>query len=238
MNDVCVLLQARMSSVRLPGKSTKLIAGYPLAVLSAFRAGNTGRRVVVVTSTDESDDVLYDTVISYGIECMRGNLENVLSRFNHIAEDLNLNKNSLIVRITGDNIVPDGRLIDDLIDAYKYHLNIDYIGANHPTDNLPYGVNVELFSLVSLREAYSNATTQYDLEHVTPWIKRHYKSKGMSEFLSNLNYEYITCDLNLTIDSSEEFNFMKLLFLNVNNPVTISWKDLCKIAFFNLNHDK
>ena len=74
MTDTCIFLQARMSSSRLPGKSLMTISGYPLVVLSALRASNTGLRVVVVTSTEASDDVLFDLVLSYGIECFRGNL--------------------------------------------------------------------------------------------------------------------------------------------------------------------
>ena len=123
---------------------------------------------------------------------------------------------------------------EEIIELFKdvnNHSNIDYIGANHPEDDLPYGVNVELFSLDSMLNAYSKAKTQYDLEHVTPWIRRHYKSRGMAEFLTNLNHEYITHDLNLTIDSPEEFNFIESLFIDIDNPVTIPWKDLCRIAF-------
>ena len=157
-----------MTSKRFPGKSLMKIAGFPLVVLSALRAGNTGIRVVIVTSTDSSDDVLFDEVSSYGIECFRGNLNNVLHRFKEAADYLKLSQDSIIIRLTGDNVVPDGGLINDLIGLYVNNSKINYIGANYPHDNLPYGVNAELFKVSSLRDACFNASSDYDLENVTP----------------------------------------------------------------------
>ena len=92
MTDKCIFIQARMSSKRLPGKSIMSIGGYPLVVLAALRAGNTGQRVIVVTSEDKSDDELFEIVTSYGIECFRGNLSNVLLRFKEASDFYNLKK--------------------------------------------------------------------------------------------------------------------------------------------------
>lgn len=228
MNDICIFLQARMSSSRLPGKSLMDVSGYPLAVLSALRAGNTGRKVVVLTSTDKSDDILFDMVSSYGIECLRGDLKNVLLRFKEAADRLGLDKGSLIVRLTGDNIVPDGELIDNLIKAYQELEKIDYIGADYPNDKLPYGVNVELFLLSALDDAHHNARSAYDLEHVTPWIKKNYRCDGMSPYVDDIEYD--TEELNLTIDSNEELEFMRSIFQKIDQPLHIPWYEVCKIA--------
>ena len=233
MTDTCIFLQARMSSSRLPGKSLMKISGYPLVVLSALRASNTGLRVVVVTSTDKSDDILFDVVSSYGIECFRGNLNNVLLRFNDAVDFLNLDKDSLIIRITGDNVVPDGGLIDDLIGLYVNNSKINYIGANYPHDNLPYGVNAELFKVKSLRDAYFNASSDFDLEHVTPWIKRNSSCSGMSPYISKNERPYVSSKLNLTIDSYDELEMMRVIFKEVDEPLIESWYKICRIAYQN-----
>ena len=230
MTDTCIFLQARMSSSRLPGKSLLKISGYPLVVLSALRASNTGLRVVVVTSTDKSDDVLFDVVSSYGIECFRGNLNNVLLRFNEAVDFLNLDNDSLIIRITGDNVIPDGGLINDLIELYVNNSKVNYIGANYPHDNLPYGVNAELFKVKSLRDAYFNASSDHDLENVTPWIKRHNNCSGMSPYISKNERPYISSKLNLTIDSHDELEMMRVIFSKVDEPVEESWYKICRIA--------
>ena len=228
MYDVFIFLQARMSSSRLPGKSLKDVSGYPLAVLSALRAANTGHKVVVLTSTDKSDNDLYDVISSYGLECLRGDLKNVLLRFKEAADRLSLNKDCLIVRLTADNIVPDGELIDKLIYAYQELEEVDYIGADYPNDGLPYGVNVELFLLSALDDAYQNATSEYDLEHVTPWIKKNYRSHGMFPYLNDV--ELCNEKLNLTIDTNEELEFMRLIFQKIDQPIDIPWHEVCKVA--------
>ncbi len=230
MNDICIFLQARMSSSRLLGKSLMNISGYPLVVLSALRAGNTGIKVVVLTSTDSSDDILYKTVLSYGINCIRGDLKNVLSRFGLASNKLNLDKNSLIVRLTADNVVPDGKLIEDVISHYIKDSGVDYIGSNYPNDKLPYGLNVEVFQVSSLDDACTNATRDYDKEHVTPWIKENYKCQGLPRSLRKDKEDYISEKLNLTIDSNEELMFIRSVFYNTKDPINESWYKICKIA--------
>ncbi len=233
MIDVCIFLQARMSSTRLPGKSLMTICGYPMVVLSALRAGNTGIRVVIVTSTESSDDVLFDEVSSYGIECFRGNLNNVLHRFKEAADYLKLSQDSIIIRLTGDNVVPDGRLIDELIDSYVNNKKIGYIGADYPNDDLPYGVNVELFTLSSLEDAFINASSDFDLEHVTPWIKLHNNCSGMSPYISLNQRQYLSSELNLTIDNYNELEMMRAIFDQVNEPIEESWYKICQLSFQN-----
>ena len=230
MTDKCIFLQARMTSKRLPGKSIKIIGGYPLVVLAALRAANTGLRVVVVTSIEKSDDILFEIVSSYGIECFRGNLSNVLLRFKEASDFFNLQKKSLLVRLTGDNVVPDGKLIEELIQLYEKNAMINYVGANHPDDNLPYGVNAEVFKVQALDDAFLNATNHFDLEHVTPWIKRHNYSSGMLLNIPKNDNSYVSSKLNLTIDSSEEFELIKSVFNKVDNPIEESWYKICQIV--------
>ena len=79
MNSV-VVLQARTTSSRLPGKVLLPINGMPLVVLAAKRAANTGRRVIVATSMQDSDDGLAALLAHYDIPCFRGSLENTLDR--------------------------------------------------------------------------------------------------------------------------------------------------------------
>ena len=231
MTEPCIFLQARMSSIRLPGKSLMQISGYPLVVLAALRAKNTGLRVVVVTSSEPSDDLLFESVLSYGIECFRGNLENVLLRFKEASSSLKLHKDSLIIRLTGDNIVPDGVLIDELISLYSTYPKINYLGADYPQDNLPYGVNVELFKAHCLDDALMNATEDYDLENVTPWIKRHSICIGMTPKIPKNYRNYISSKLNLTIDSNDELEVMRYIYNQIRRPLEEPWYKICKTAY-------
>ena len=64
MNTI-VVIQARTNSSRLPAKVLLPIAGLPIVVLSAKRAANTGLDTIVITSTEESDDILVEKFITY-----------------------------------------------------------------------------------------------------------------------------------------------------------------------------
>ena len=76
-----VIIQARSSSSRLPGKALLHFRGFPLVVLAAKRAASTGRTVLLATSNHLSDDALATVAARYGIACHRGPLDNVLGRF-------------------------------------------------------------------------------------------------------------------------------------------------------------
>ena len=81
MRKTVIILQARMSSDRLPYKSAALIHGIPLAILCALRLSNKGHQLILATSKDNSDDYLVKLCNLYKINCFRGDLQNVLKRF-------------------------------------------------------------------------------------------------------------------------------------------------------------
>ena len=83
-----IILQARCSSRRLPGKVLKKINQLPLVVLCFKRLSNKGRRVIVATSNHKSDDKLVNLLKKFKIPYYRGSLNNVLSRYQKISKDL------------------------------------------------------------------------------------------------------------------------------------------------------
>ena len=107
-----VVIQARTTSSRLPAKVLLTVAGYPLVVLVAKRAANTGREVIVVISNENTDDYLAEVIANAGIRLFRGSLENVLSRFVDALESYD--SDTVVVRLTADNVLPDGYLIDEV----------------------------------------------------------------------------------------------------------------------------
>ncbi|HEY8360977.1 MAG TPA: hypothetical protein VIL30_26255, partial [Ramlibacter sp.] len=108
--DRIVVLQARTSSSRLPAKVLLPLAGMPVAVLAARRAANTGSQVIVATSTGGDDDALAGLLRDHGIPCHRGSLHDVLQRMVDAAAGYP--DHSVFVRLTADNVFPDGALID------------------------------------------------------------------------------------------------------------------------------
>src|SRR6187200_14786 len=106
---VRVVLQSRLSSTRLPGKAMLTVAGRPMVVLAAQRAATTGAEVVVATSDRPEDDLIAETVAAAGISVARGPLDDPLRRFTIAVTDLD--DQDVVVRLTADNVVPDGSLV-------------------------------------------------------------------------------------------------------------------------------
>ena len=225
-----VFVQARMNSSRLPGKALLPISGFPMVVLAALRAGNQGAEVVVVTSEESSDDELVRVLDLYGVCYFRGELNNVLSRYVNAGRRYRLSGKDIIVRLTADNLIPDGFLIDELVNAFIFASGqVGYIGADYPADGLPYGVNAEVFYFSDLEDALRGAESGYDLEHVTPWIKRNRQVRGLSS-LRSAGHEYNMAELRLTVDVLSDYERMVEVFESVFDKIDASWKDVCCLA--------
>ncbi len=212
MNSV-IVLQARTSSTRLPGKVLLPINGVPLVVLAAKRASNTGRTLIVTTSLDHSDDGLVALIQSYGLRCFRGSLENTLSR---IVNALCLYDDQTVVfRLTADNIFPDGALLDEL-EAEFLTKNLEYLCCNGEQSGLPYGLSAEVTRLGHLREAAHESVLALDLEHVTPYVIRKHGATYFQKYL-NLKLGHFRC----TIDCMDDYLCIQQIFSNVVDPVQV-----------------
>jgi spore coat polysaccharide biosynthesis protein SpsF (cytidylyltransferase family)/aryl-alcohol dehydrogenase-like predicted oxidoreductase len=217
-----VIMQARTTSSRLPGKALLPVSGYPSAVLAALRAANLGHQVILATSDQSSDDVLAEELCAHGVPIVRGPLEDVLARY--VLAARHLSDESLVVRLTADNVVPDGGLIEELLHAFADR-KVEYLSQESPQSGLPYGVGGEVFSVATLRRAHASATSSYDREHVTPWIRRNCTT-GIHRplALADADYSHLRC----TVDDEEDYQRVCCLFEGVHEPVSVRWFDLVK----------
>lgn len=205
-----LLLQARTNSSRLPGKVLLPVAGIPLAVLAALRAGNTGHRVIVVTSREASDDALCDVLRHWNIDHYRGELENTLKRFVDALDDLP--DDHIVVRLTGDNVFPDGSFIDVLLEDFVAR-DLSYLGCGGETSGLPYGVSAEVTRAGYLREAHGQVGTAFDREHVTPRVIERF-GRTLFEGCSSLEMSQYRC----TVDTLDDYLRVCRLFSATENP--------------------
>lgn len=198
------------------------MGGLPLAVLCAKRLGRDGLEVVLATSVQPSDDYLVKTAADHGVAVHRGPLEDVLARFAECAEGLD--DDDVIVRVTADNPVPDADFVRTLLQSWQKG-NTQYLGTSSPADGLPYGVSAELFTAAALRAAHAKATTLFDREHVTPWIRRNVRSAlfdGRS-VLREDGLERLRC----TIDTPGDYQNVVQLFEAANgDPIEVNWRTL------------
>jgi aryl-alcohol dehydrogenase-like predicted oxidoreductase/spore coat polysaccharide biosynthesis protein SpsF (cytidylyltransferase family) len=216
------IIQARTTSSRLPGKALLPVGGYPSAVLAALRAANRGQETILATSDDASDDELARVAQSHGICVFRGSLHDVLGRYYFASSQLS--NDCAVVRLTADNVVPDGDLVKGLTERFSAS-GKEYISIG---SGLPYGVAAEVFSVAALHRAQREAVSEWDREHVTPWIVRNCSSATYDPPRRDaVDRAYLRC----TIDDEEDYNRIVSLFEGVSDPVQIGWEELvCKLT--------
>lgn len=215
-----IVLQARTNSSRLPGKVMLPIKGFPLVVLAAKRAGNTGRSVIVATSRESSDDGLVALLQSYDLKYFRGSLENTLDRIVKalVAHD----DQTIVFRLTADNVFPDGALLDELENEFL-DKGIEYLCCNGEGSGVPYGMSVEVTRLSNLREAAERCTSVHDQEHVTPYIIRKHGAVFFEKYKS-LKKGHYRC----TIDCLDDYISIQKIFSDVIEPVQESSFELVR----------
>lgn len=168
---ILAVLQARLSSSRLPGKVLLPLAGAPMILRQVERVRRAERidRLVVATSDQPSDDRLARTLAEAGVETYRGPLDDVLARF---VGALDAWPADHVVRLTGDCPLIDPGLIDATIDLHL-KAGADYAQNRLVDKGFPKGQDVEVITAAALRRAAANASTPEEREHVTWGVWNH-----------------------------------------------------------------
>ena len=204
-----IIVQARMSSSRLPGKVLMPIEGTPMLAIQLKRLLKSKKvdKGVVATSKESSDDDIESLCQSLNISCFRGNLDDVLARFYYCAKQFNF---SQIIRICGDCPLIDPQLIDDIVTS---HLKIgcDYT-SNCVERHFPDGQDIEVFSFRALEHTFSNAKKPSEREHVTPYI-RDSKLFSLSDFTIDEDFS----EFRTSVDHRQDFEVICAIYSHFNN---------------------
>ncbi len=206
---IVAILQARMSSTRLPGKVLKPLAGAPSLARQLERLERSMRldRLVVATSVNPEDEAIATLCADRGTACFRGSLSDVLDRVYQAA----LSQAPLpdhVVRLTADCPLTDWRLIDSLIEV---HLKggFDYSSNTIPR-SYPKGLDAEIVTLAALEEAWRKAANDYQREHVTPYF---YQAGTCETFrIGSERQEENWEDLRWTLDTPEDYDMISAVY--------------------------
>lgn len=165
---IAAIVQARMSSSRLPGKSLMALAGMPLVghVIHRLKASRHIETIVLATSTSKADDALAAWAAANGVRCVRGPEDDVLGRFALAAEDCDPD---IIVRVNADAPLIDAAFIDAMLDAMIAD-GADFVMLAPGTRALHDGVDPMSRRALDLmlNEARNDPVAR---EHVTGWLK-------------------------------------------------------------------
>ena len=165
---IAAIVQARMSSSRLPGKSLTKIAGRPLIwhVVHRLKASRRISEIVLATTVNPADDVLADWAATEGVACVRGSEDDVLGRFALAAEACDPD---IIVRVNADAPLIDAAFVDAMIDAMIAE-DADFVMLAPGARALHDGVDPMSRRALNLMlaEAREDPVAR---EHVTGWLK-------------------------------------------------------------------
>jgi spore coat polysaccharide biosynthesis protein SpsF len=192
-----IIVQARMTSKRFPGKSVAILHGYPLiarVVVGVLPTKDIDRIIVAIPSGKEHEPIA-EVVDQYfgslsNVAIYRGPEDDVLKRYYDCANEFRLHR---IVRITADCPYIEAKPIEDVLDAMDEH-EASYVSNSWPKRTLPKGMDVEAFTSKALEVTHFSTKDKYDREHVTPYMQRNIKSAY------NMVYEVDNSHINLCVD--------------------------------------
>ena len=167
MSKVVLIVQARMSSTRLPGKSMMPLADKPLVYRMVERLKKCKQvdEIVIATSYLPEDQVLVELANELGVSSFQGNLLDVRDRYLNAAEK---SKADFIIRIPADNPMPDANEIDKLIEFHLKNNSQGFSSNLAQVNNSGYldGIGAEIFSTKLLRESVARSNSDTVKEHV------------------------------------------------------------------------
>lgn len=213
-----LVTQARTGSTRLPGKVLKEVNGKSLLQIHLDRISKSSRidDIVVATTINHEDIIIYNNAIKWGYRSSKGSEENVLDRFYQAVKDDNAD---WIVRVTSDCPLLDPKLLDEVIEFAKNH-NYDYV-SNGLIEHFPDGQDVEVFKFSALEKAWKNATLISELEHVTPYIINNSDVRDGTIFKgANYDCKQDFSHIRMTVDEPRDFDLVEHLILNLGTDKT------------------
>src|SRR6266850_1477395 len=199
------IIQARMSSTRLPGKVLADIAGHPMLWHVVNRAAKTRGidEVVVATSIAEVDRSVAEFCSKFSVQCFRGHELDVLDRYFKCAESV---RAECVVRVTADCPVLDPAVIEEVLNTLLTG-EFDYV-SNTITPTFPDGLDAEAFRFSSLRRAWSEARLPSEREHVTPYL---WKNPQVFK-LRNVTAPEDWSSLRWTVDEQVDLDFVRAIY--------------------------
>ncbi len=201
-----MIVQARMTSSRLPGKVLKTVLGKPLLEyqIERLRKIRNVTEIVIATTINATDQPIIDLCRQLGVATFRGPEDDVLARFYEAATGY---RGETIVRVTADCPLIDPQVSEGVIQFFlDQRRQYDYV-SNTRRLTFPRGLDTEVFSFKTLEEAYREADRPEDREHVTVFMYRQPERYRIGN-VSN------TADLSRwrwTVDTAEDFHLIRLI---------------------------
>jgi len=224
MINITAIIQARLGSTRLPGKTMKELAGKPLLghLISRIKKSKYIEDIIIATTTQERDDRIVQFAAENNLKFFRGDEDDVLDRFYQAAVTWQC---ETIVRVTPDCPMLDPQITDRVILEYLSG-RYDYV-CNVMPPTYPDGLDTEVFSFQALARAWREAKLLSEREHVTAYIVKHpdlFKLGNVSKEGKNISW------MRWTVDTQNDYEFVSHIFEKIGNSSEIFYlEDVLKV---------
>jgi spore coat polysaccharide biosynthesis protein SpsF len=215
-----IIVTARMSSQRLPGKSLKPIASKPLLQWVVDNLRHTRAPIVVATSEEASDDPIAAWCAGHQVRYCRGPLDDLAARVMQAAQMAGA---EAFVRISGDSPLIDPSLVSYAIKLYEC-AGVDVV-TNVQLRTFPKGMSVEVIRLAALRELLDRHGAKADREHVTTVF---YRSNGarVVNFTSGEDLGHVQ----LSVDSEADYRSIEQILEQAGDGVwSLGWRRIVQL---------
>ena len=199
---IVAIIQARMGSSRLPGKSLINILGKPMLcyLINRLQYSRLLDKIVIATTDKASDKKILELAKESSIDSYAGSEDDVLDRYYKAAKKYDA---EVVVRITADCPLIDPYIVDKVIQRFLMG-DCDY-ATNALIRTYPDGLDVEVFSFNSLEKVWKEARWASEREHVTSYI-----CKNPDEFiLANVQNDSDLSRLRWTVDEDRDLEFVR-----------------------------
>lgn len=210
---IVAIVQARMSSSRLPGKVMREILGKPSLwhLVNRLKGSQLIDKIVIATTDKERDEPILKLAQDLGADSYAGSENDVLDRYYQAAKKYGA---QTVVRITADCPLIDPEVTDRIIGYYLQ--NRDKLDYAHTGGSFPDGLDTEVFSFTALEIAWREARWLSEREHVTPYIKK----SGIFR-TATVEYEDDLSHMRWVVDDEKDFQLVTEIFQNLYREVEI-----------------
>ncbi|WP_404338883.1 cytidylyltransferase domain-containing protein [Pseudoalteromonas mariniglutinosa] len=214
-----IIIQARMTSSRLPNKVLLPLGEKTVLEVMIDRLGAFKDKIIIATTNDGTQKPIVDLCEKLAIRYVEGDTDNVLSRYYLAAQSVNAQPSTVIVRCTSDcpliDISESARVINYFFQVFG---DYDYVSAG-PHCGFPNGFDTEVFTFQALETAYQHATEDFEKEHMTQYICRHMR---VAEYSNKDDYSH----WRLTLDESADYELISTIYTLFNHRTDFNFDEL------------
>lgn len=207
-----IIVQARMGSTRLPGKSMMKIAGKPLIDWVIEGAGAVkNAKLLVVAIPDLSEDFpLVEHLEKLGVMIFRGAADDVLGRYHSAALEVGADP---VIRVCGDNPLLAADYMDSMIEE---HIAME-ADITHNASEIPLGAVGEVISMRALAKMNIEAVKPHQREHVTPYAYENAIYAEKFKIHATKAPRRISGNFRMTLDEDDDLEMFEKLFRVMKN---------------------